>query len=225
MTETGMEKSKLISSFGNSVDKQRWIDMKIPEDELSDVYSVWKNSSEPSGVLSHGTAQHKAQRWENYKEGAARGENSNMSYKDWSNVYDGGIGKVGSANEGVKNYAKSKYPDLNDVEIDEMTEVPWPGTLELTFVSSNRSGTSITKGRRHDIYDRFTKSAREVKDYKSGKVALTEDIEAEVLFDLKLLEDGSVNSVEWVFLGEGPTGPLKDLLETVVNGKTITIKQ
>jgi len=43
MKETGIEESKLISSFGNAKNPQKWIDMKIPEADLDNIYNGFKN--------------------------------------------------------------------------------------------------------------------------------------------------------------------------------------
>jgi len=68
--------------------------------------------------------------------------------------------------------------------------------------------------------------AIEVKDYRSSKVYLSEDIKREALMDIQLLKDKKVKQVEWVFKTHGdkkgePSEPLKRFLES--NGIKITI--
>jgi len=83
-------------------------------------------------------------------------------------------------------------------------------------------GKPITGVRRHDIID--GNKAIEVKDYRSQNVSKSIDIEREALMDIALLkkEGNNIHEVEWVFLGKGPSLPLRTLLES--NGITVTVK-
>ena len=68
--------------------------------------------------------------------------------------------------------------------------------------------------------------AIEVKNYTSQNVSKSVDIELEVRKDLAILAKtaGGLDEIRWVFLNKGPSGPLLELLETVLpNGKSITI--
>jgi hypothetical protein len=63
--ETGADKTKLIESFKNAPDARKWVDMKIPQPELDNIYNGFKN--DPPFDLDPWTPQHKAQRWDQYK--------------------------------------------------------------------------------------------------------------------------------------------------------------
>ena len=71
----------------------------------------------------------------------------------------------------------------------------------------------MTGKRRHDIFDEIENKAIEIKDYKSQNVSKSFDIEREALMDIKLKQNNPDLIVEWVFLGNGPSGPLRTLLE------------
>ncbi len=76
----------------------------------------------------------------------------------------------------------------------------------------------------NDAYDHETKTAIEGKDYHSGNVNKSGDVEREAEADLILLGCGEINAVKWIFTGRGPSGPLFDLLnKTLDNGKKIEI--
>lgn len=53
----------------------------------------------------------------------------------------------------------------------------------------------------------------EIKDYTSQNASKSYDIEKEALMDIELLKSGAITEIEWVFLGNGPSGPLKKLLK------------
>ena len=97
--------------------------------------------------------------------------------------------------------------------------------IEITL-----NGKPVSGLRRHDIVQKDALTgdikAIEVKDYRSSKVYLSEDIKREALMDIQLLKDKKVKQVEWVFKTHGdkkgePSEPLKRFLES--NGIKITI--
>jgi len=205
MKETGMDKSRLVSSFGNAKDAQKWIDMKIPESELNTIYDGIKNS--PLDDLKPWTPEHKAQGWANYKSGDVEAD-----YKTWSNQYDGNINKAGSASSGVDDY----YNTLgwNCTNCKEVT------TKDISILTDNGPQTF---SRRHDIADKSpnVKKAIEVKEYSSGKVYYSEkSIKTQVALDAALLESKEFHSIEWVFKGCEPSKPLEDALKQA--GITVT---
>lgn len=204
MKETGMEESKLISSFGNAKDPQKWVDMKIPEADLDAAYDVMKNS--PLDELTPWTKEHKAQRWANHKSG-----NPDADFNSWSNKYDGNIKKANAANSGVDDYYYSlgwNCSNCKEVKTSDITILTDDGLQTLS--------------RRHDIADKSpnVKKAIEVKEYSSGKVYYSEkSIKTQVALDAELLDSKEFLSIEWVFKGCEPSKPLKDAL--IAAGVTI----
>jgi hypothetical protein len=206
MKETGVEKSRLISSFGNAKDAQKWIDMKIPEGELNSIYDGIKGS--PLDDLTPWTPEHKAQAWANYKSG-----NLDADFKTWSNQYDGNIKKASSASSGVDEYYNAL--GWNCTNCKEVT------TKDITILTDDGLQTF---SRRHDIADKSSnvKKAVEVKEYYSGKVYYSEkSIKTQVALDAALLESREFFSIEWVFKGCEPSKPLEDALRQA----GITIKK
>lgn len=60
----GMEKSKLIYSFGNTKDAQKWIDLKSTSGKFNIVYNGFKNELPFS--QKYWTAEHKTSIWKNH---------------------------------------------------------------------------------------------------------------------------------------------------------------
>lgn len=204
ISETGMEESKLISSFSNAKDPQKWIDMKIPQDELDAAYDAMKGS--PLDELTPWTKDHKAQRWANHKSG-----NPDADFNTWSNKYDGNIKKADAANSGVDDYFNTL--GWNCSTCKEVT------TKDITILTDDGLKTL---SRRHDIADKSpnVKKAIEVKEYSSGKVYYSEkSIKTQVALDAELLDSREFLSIEWVFKGCEPSKPLEDAL--VAAGVTI----
>ncbi len=195
ISETGMEESKLISSFGNAKNPQKWIDMKIPESELDAVYDGFKNS--PPAKFEAWTPEHKAQRWQNHKAGIPDAE-----YKNWSNQYDGNIDKAIAANKGVDDYAST----LSGNVVREKS---------FTNISINTSDGVQTFTRRLDIVDEDAFKGIEFKEYSSGKVYRSPDIRREYALDGKLLQDDLLDEIEWIFKGCEPSAPLRTDLEAL----------
>ncbi|WP_320002408.1 hypothetical protein [Shiella aurantiaca] len=184
--ETGMEESKLISSFGNTKNPQKWIDMKIPEADLDNIYNGFKN--DPPFDLDPWTPQHKAERWAQYK--LEKGSDG-LDYKSWSNVYDGNIDKAISATRGVDDYFSS---------------LGW-GKKEVT-ISDFADGSK----RRLDIADEARSKGVEFKEYSGGKVYASEMIRKEVELDGILVND-RFWEMEWIFKNCEPSAPLRKLLD------------
>ena len=202
----GADINKLKSSFQNTKHPEVWLNLKKTQPELDELYVTIKN--DPPANLDPWTPEHKAQRWNNYKEG-----NGNLSYESWSNIYDGNIGKAVKGKQKVIDYAAS-----NNITFP-------PNILENTWrsdITINIRGQNLSGKRRHDIYDPIQGKAIEVKDYSTQDVSKSFDIEREALMDIKLLENGLLTNIEWVFLGQGPSQPLRTLLET--GGISIIIK-
>ncbi len=87
-------------------------------------------------------------------------------------------------------------------------------------------GTSVTGNRRHDIFNINSKKAIEIKDYKSQKVYKSKEIEKEALMDIELFKKNEIEDIDWVFLGNRPSGPLEKLLRTPVtraDGKVLIL--
>ncbi|HCX20466.1 MAG: hypothetical protein CMB80_05925 [Flammeovirgaceae bacterium] len=186
LKETEMEKSKLISSFSNSKNPQKWIDMKIPEADLENIYYGFK--SDPPFDLDPWTPEHKAERWAQYK--IEKGSDA-LEYNSWSNVYDGNIDKAVSATRGVNDYFSS---------------LGW-GKREIT-IGNFTDGSK----RRLDIADEARSKGVEFKEYSEGKVYASEMIRKEVELDAILVND-RFWELEWVFKNCEPSGPLRKLLE------------
>jgi len=175
--------------------------MKIPQKELDGIYDGFRN--DPPFKHTPWTPDHKAQRWNNYKEGCANGQNSCLDFESWSNGYDGKIDLVTSASKGVDDYFESLgwlCTKKNCVE----------KTVDVVV-------DGIPRKRRLDIYDADNLRGKEFKQYSSGKVYNSKDIKAEVLADKQLLENGTLVEMEWVFKGCQPSGPLRKLLELTPN--------
>ena len=206
ITTEGVDIVKLKTSFQNTKHPESWLNLKKTQPELDQLYITIKN--DPPANLDPWTPEHKEQRWNNYKEG-----NGNLSYESWSNIYDGNIGKAVKGKQKVIDYAAA-----NNITFP-------PNLLENTWsddITINIRGQTLTGKRRHDIYDPIQGKATEVKDYSTQNVSKSFDIEREALMDIKLLENGQLNNVEWVFLGQGPSQPLRTLLEN--GGISIIIK-
>jgi hypothetical protein len=195
MKITGMEKSKLINSFKNSKSPQKWIDMKIPENELDAIYDGFKNS--PPVKFEAWTPEHKAQRWQNNKMGKP-----DADYKTWSNQYDGNIDKAIAANRGVDNY----YSGLKGNVVREKS---------FPDISINTSDGIQTYTRRLDIVDEDAFKGIEFKEYSSGKVYRSPDVKREYALDGKLLQDDLLDEIEWIFKGCEPSAPLRADLEAL----------
>lgn len=197
----------LKKSFNNARSENhalQWIELKIPRKDLEDI----ANKLDPLDDPAPWTKEHKAQRWKNYQ----ASDEQKLDFTGWSNNYDGNIDKATTANEIVESYVRSNGLVGFELEVSI-------ADVEINLRSKNLKGT-----RRHDLFNDGTGEAIEIKDYRSQKVYLSEDIEREVLMDLKLLESGEIKSMKWVFLGEGPSEPLRKLLSTKLsNGKSIQI--
>ncbi len=202
----------LKKSFDKLTDsklKKKWVKLKITQAILEGV-SIPQN---PPPVLIPWTTRHKAQRWRNYQAGKAariKAGKKSLKYVAWSNVYDGNINKTKIGDKAVKDYAK-KLPTVRP----DQFEVTSKDKYKITLTHNGRN--EVVEGkRRHDINVRD--HAYEVKDYRSGKVYLSADIEREVLMDKAMKDDGAVKTVTWVFTkhpgGNGrPSQPLLDLLK------------
>lgn len=198
---------RLKDSFENARNDehaQKWIDLKISQKDL-DATNI-DMTIDPAPW----TKNHKAQRWKNYQ----ASDEPKLEFNEWSNVYDGNIDKATSATESVRKY-------VTDNGLVDFLEEQYEHVVD---VSVNVRGKTISS-RRHDLYNEYLGEAVEVKDYRSQKVYLSEDIEREVRMDLQMLAQGKLEKMTWVFLEEGPSGPLLELLNTVLpNGKRIIIK-
>ena len=203
----GVDIAKLKSSFANTKDAQKWIDLKLPKSDLDNIYAGFKN--DPPFNHTPWTPEHKAQRWKNYEEGCANGQNACLDFESWSNGYDGKIDLVTNANKGVDDYFNS---------------LGWncpASTCRERTLSTTVDGQTVN--RRLDIYDEVNLRGKEFKEYSSGKVYRSPDIGSEVARDKQLLEDGQLLEMEWVFKGCEPSGPLKTLLESSPNPITIVL--
>ncbi len=202
ITEEGMDLTKLKNSLGNAKDAQKWIDMKIPQKELDEIFVGIAN--DPPSSFIPWTKEHKAQRWNNYKAGKEAGENSGQNFETWSNGYDGKIDLVTNAKKGVDDY----FEALN-------WGCPVPPCRErlITDITAVVDGKVIKGGRRLDIADVQAKKAKEFKEYSSEKVYNSADIRREVAMDKALLVTKQMNEIEWVFKGCKPSGPLEKALK------------
>ena len=202
----GADLTKLKSTFKNTVYPEKWLELKIPQSKLDEIFDA---ADDP---LSW-TAQHKAQKWNNYKAGDRK-----MDFASWSNNYDGNINKSVKGTDVTKNYA-----DANGIDVPEGGfEYPHPKVNEVTL----SDGSVVTGKRRHDIFNEYTKKAVEVKDYKSQKVYRSKEIEKEALMDIELFKAGEIDDMDWIFLDKGPSGPLEQLLKTPVaraDGKVLIL--
>lgn len=99
MKETGADKIKLIESFKKTPDARKWVDMKIPQAELDDIYNGFKN--DPPFDLDPWTPQHKAQRWDQYRARMAEEGKAPETFETWSNRYDGNIEKANAATKAI----------------------------------------------------------------------------------------------------------------------------
>ncbi len=194
MKETGSDKAKLIESFKNTPDARKWVDMKIPQAELDNIYNGFKN--DPPFDLDPWTPQHKAQRWDQYKARMAEEGKTPKTFETWSNRYDGNIEKANAATKATDDY-------FNSLKLD----CPLPPCREVSLSVNGKT-------RRLDIADRSTGKAVEFKKYSESKVYKSKDIENEVLLDKALLEQGTMTEIEWVFKACEPSGPLRQLLES-----------
>ncbi len=194
MKETGADKIKLIESFKKTPDARKWVDMKIPQAELDDIYNGFKN--DPPFDLDPWTPQHKAQRWDQYRARMAEEGKAPETFETWSNRYDGNIEKANAATKATDDY-------FNSLKLD----CPLPPCREVSLSVNGKT-------RRLDIADRSTGKAVEFKKYSEGKVYKSKDVENEVLLDKALLEQGTMTEIEWVFKACEPSGPLRQLLES-----------
>lgn len=184
ISEAGADKAKLIESFKNTTDTRRWVDLKIPPTELSNIYNGFKN--DPPFDFEPWTREHKAERWAQYQ--VEKGDGG-LEFRTWSNIYDGNIEKVAASKKGVDNYFSS---------------VGW-GRREVTIDVSGQK-------RRLDIADESDLKGIEFKEYSEGKVYATEMIRREVELDGQLVGSRGWD-LEWIFKECEPSGPLKKLLE------------
>lgn len=203
----GVDIAKLKSSFANTKDAQKWIDLKLPKSDLDNIYAGFKN--DPPFNHTPWTPEHKAQRWKNYEEGCANGQNSCLDFESWSNGYDGKIDLVTNANKGVDDYFNSLGWNCPSSTCRERT------------LSTTVDGQTVN--RRLDIYDEVNLRGKEFKEYSSGKVYRSADIRSEVARDKQLLEDGQLLEMEWVFKGCELSGPLRTLLESSPNPITVVL--
>jgi hypothetical protein len=198
---------KLKNSLANTRNEQKWIDLKITQAELADIYDGIKN--DPPFDLTPWTSEHKAQRWSNYQEGCANGQNACLDFESWSNGYDGKIDLVTSTSSAVDDYFASLGWNCPSSMCREQT---------INVMVNGQS-----RNRRLDILDRQNGVAKEFKEYSSGKVYRSADIRLEVESDKALLASGFLIEVEWVFKGCTPSGPLRTLLESSPTPISITI--
>jgi hypothetical protein len=216
ISQTEADISKLKSSYKNTLDPEKWLKLKIPEAELNEILVNNNLLVDPPSKLEAWTPEHKAQRWNNYKEGCAASNNGCLSFESWSNKYDGNINQAKNGDQAVKDYVAAEGLDIPEdgfertwKDIDENDEI-----LTVSIKNRKEGGIKQVSGkRRHDIYDAEAETAIEVKNYSSGKVYLSEDIEREAMMDIYLLNEKLLKKVVWVFTGEGPSGPLRSLLE------------
>lgn len=194
----GADLTKLKNSFGNTAYPEKWLELKIPKNKLDETFTTIKN--DPPANIDPWTPEHKAQRWNNYKEG-----DGTLDFESWSNSYDGNINKAVKGNKKVKDYASNNGLDIPESGFERT----WPDDLTIEL-----RGQSVTGKRRHDIYDVDSRKAIEVKEYTTQNVSKSVDIEREALMDIELIDQGLLDEVEWVFLGNGPSGPLRELLES-----------
>lgn len=140
------------------------------------------------------TLEHKADRWAQYKEQKSAGGTEALPYSQWSNKYNANMNKAN----------KSKQ-----VELDYMSSIGWGEPQVTVDVLINGK---LAK-RRLDIADdrRSPTKAIEVKAYETGVVYATENIKTEVMGDAYLINSKYL-TIEWVFIGCTPSGPLNDLL-------------
>lgn len=73
---------KLEASFNNANYPETWIALKIPKKDLEKIFDN-KVKNDPPANLNPWIPEHKAQRWNNYKEGGGT-----KDYAAWSNLYD-----------------------------------------------------------------------------------------------------------------------------------------
>lgn len=201
ISATGMEKPKLISSFGNAKSPQKWVGMKIPESNLDALHDGFKNL--PPSKFDAWTPDHKAQRWANHKKG-----NPDADFNTWSNKYDGNIDKANFANNGVNDY----FSTLTGNVVKEKS---------YTNISINTPDGVQSFTRRLDIVDEDAFKGIEFKEYSSGKVYRSPDIKREYVLDGKLLQDDLLDDIEWIFKGCEPSAPLRTDLEAL--GITVTL--
>jgi len=203
----GVDIAKLKNSLTNTKDAQKWIDLKLPKSDLDNIYAGFKN--DPPFKHTPWTPEHKAQRWKNYEEGCANGQNACLNFESWSNGYDGKIDLVTNANKGVDDYFSS---------------LGWncpASTCREKTLSTTIDGKTVN--RRLDIFDEANRRGKEFKEYSSGKVYRSADIRSEVARDKQLLEELQILEMEWVFKGCEPSGPLRTLLESLPNPITIIL--
>lgn len=208
------EIKKLKKSFDSQKkedDRKKWIKLKYTEADLESKYASM--SQNPPPKLTPWTEEHKAQRWNNYNNKTGK----KLSYAQWSNIYDGNINKSKRADEAATNYAKTIPNTKKEQTYKDIIKIDLNGKI-------------VEGKRRHDIIQTNALGelkAIEVKDYRSSKVYLSEDIKREALMDIELLKnkDNKVKEVEWVFKVNGengePSTPLRAFLES--NGIKVKI--
>ncbi|MGL1889595.1 MAG: hypothetical protein OCD76_23980, partial [Reichenbachiella sp.] len=202
----GVDLTKLKNTFKNTAYPEKWLELKIPQSKLDEIYDA---ADDP---LSW-TAQHKAKKWNNYKAGDRK-----LDFEPWSNNYDGNIKKSVKSSDVTKGYAEANGIDVPN------------GGYEFHHQKVNEvtlsDGTFITGNRRHDIFNRHSRKAIEVKDYRSQKVYKSKGIEKEALMDIELFKNNQIDDMDWVFLDKGPSDPLEKLLKTPVtraDGKVLIL--
>lgn len=135
--------------------------------------------------LKAGTPEHKAARWEKYKE---THPDSKMTYEEWSNRYDANMKNARRGNSAADNYQK---------------EIGW-GKREVSIDVNGKT-------RKLDIADKAQKKGVEVKDYEKRNVPFDKEIKNEAALDKELMKDGW--DIEWIFKGKGPSKPLQEYLD------------
>ncbi len=190
---------KSFNSQKTEDDRKKWVALKHTKADLETKYASM--SQNPPPKLTPWTKEHKAQRWNNYKESGGT-----KDYAKWSNIYDGNINKSKKADEAAKEYA-AQLPGAK-------REITSTNSYKVQLTHNGRN-EEVTGKRRHDIL--VGQNAYEVKDYRSSKVNLSADIEREVLMDVAMRDKGDIKTITWVFTkhpdGKGrPSQPLLDLL-------------
>jgi hypothetical protein len=155
------------------------------QSELEAVYASLAQN--PPSSLTPNTIEHKASRWEQYKEEKSSTGSAPIAYSAWSNIYNANV---------------TKANDAKKVELAYMASVGWGSAQQSIKVG--------TQTRRLDIADIAVKKAIEVKAYETGVVYATKDIKNEANLDTALVKDSW--KIEWVFKACRPSEPLKTLL-------------
>jgi hypothetical protein len=140
-----------------------------------------------SKKLVAGTADHKAQRWKEYKESGG-----DWDYERWSKVYDLNMERARNANKAMDNFHK---------------KLGW-GEREVTVIADGHT-------RRLDIADKALRKGIEHKTRAvsdgSGYFSLSKEIKWEVERDAYLVDEEDWD-ITWVFENAEASEPLKDAL-------------